>query len=80
MNVGDFQLVDRKIVNKMIKLKDNFPFIRTLAFEYSDNFTTIEYTWKKRKTGKSKEFLKENWEAKSIVNSYLNPDHCILNY
>ena len=59
MNVGDFQLVDRKIVNKMIKLKDNFPFIRTLAFEYSDNFTTIEYTWKKRKTGKSKEFLKD---------------------
>ena len=59
MNVSDFQLVDRKIINKMIKLKDNFPFIRTLAFEYSDNFTKVEYTWKKRKTGKSKEFLND---------------------
>ena len=41
----------------MIKLNDNFPFIRTLAFEYSDNYKTIDYTWKKRKIGKSKEYL-----------------------
>ncbi len=59
MNVSDFQLVDRKIVNQMVKLKDNFPFIRTLAFEYSDNYTTIEYTWKKREIGNSKEFFKD---------------------
>ena len=57
MNVSDFQLVDRKIVNQMVKLKDNFPFIRTLAFEYSDNYTTVEYTWKKREIGNSKEFF-----------------------
>jgi len=59
MNVSDFQLVDRKIVNQMIKLKDNFPFIRTLAFEYSDNYTTVDYTWKKREIGNSKEFFKD---------------------
>lgn len=59
LNVSDFQLVDRKIINKMIRLKDNFPFIRTLAFEYSDNYKTINYTWKKRKIGKSKENLKD---------------------
>jgi len=59
MNVSDFQLVDRKIVNQMVKLKDNFPFIRTLAFEYSDNYTTVEYTWKKREIGNSKEFFKD---------------------
>ena len=40
-------------------LKDNFPFIRTLAFEYSDNFKTINYTWKKRQSGKSKEPLRD---------------------
>tara|TARA_B100001175_G_C19511218_1_gene644021 strand:+ start:2418 stop:3356 length:939 start_codon:yes stop_codon:yes gene_type:complete len=57
LNVSDFQLVDRKIIDKMIKLNDNFPFIRTLAFEYSDNYKTIDYTWKKRKIGKSKEYL-----------------------
>ena len=48
LNVSDFQLVDRQIVNKFMKLRDNLPFIRTLAFEYSDNFDTINYTWKKR--------------------------------
>ncbi len=59
LNISDFQLVDRKIINKMIKLNDNFPFIRTLAFEFSDNFSTIDYTWKKRQIGKSKEPLKD---------------------
>lgn len=59
LNVSDFQLVDRKIINKFIELKDNLPFIRTLAFEYSDNFDTINYTWKKRVHGKSKESLKD---------------------
>ncbi len=59
LNVSDFQLVDKKIISKIKKLKDNFPFIRTLAFEYSDNYKTIDYTWKKRKIGKSKEHLKD---------------------
>ena len=59
LNVSDFQLVDKKIIDKIVKLKDNFPFIRTLAFEYSDNFDTINYTWKKRTFGKSKEPLKD---------------------
>ena len=59
LNVSDFQLVDRQIVNKFMKLRDNLPFIRTLAFEYSDNFDTINYTWKKRIHGRSKESLKD---------------------
>lgn len=59
LNVSDFQLVDRKIINKMITIKDNFPFIRTLAFEFSDNYKSINYKWKKRKIGKSKEFIKD---------------------
>ena len=65
LNVSDFQLVDRKIVNEMIKLKDLHPFTRTLAFEYSDNFTTVNYKWLKRKTGKSKE------PFKALVNTAL---------
>ncbi len=66
LNVSDFQLVDKKIIDKIVKLKDNFPFIRTLAFEYSDNFDTINYTWKKRTFGKSKEPLKD------YINSAMN--------
>ena len=57
LNVTEFQLVDRKIVNKFVKLKNNFPFIRTLAFEYSENFDTVKYTWRKRVSGKSKETM-----------------------
>ena len=58
LNAGDFQLVDRKIINKMLEIKDSYPFLRTLAFEYSENFTTVSYKWKKRKIGNSKENLK----------------------
>ena len=66
LNVSDFQLVDRKIIDKFLELKDNLPFLRTLAFEYSDNFATINYTWKKRIYGKSKESLKD------YINSAMN--------
>ena len=58
LNAGDFQLVDRKIINKMLETDDNYPFLRTLAFEYSENYKTISYKWKKRKIGYSKEPLK----------------------
>ena len=66
LNVSDFQLVDRKIIDKFLELKDNLPFLRTLAFEYSDNFAIINYTWKKRIYGKSKESLKD------YINSAMN--------
>lgn len=66
LNVTEFQIVDRKIVNKFIKLRNNFPFIRTLAFEYSENFDTVKYTWRKRVYGKSKETMT------AYVNSAMN--------
>ena len=66
LNVTDFQIVDKKIINKFKKLNNNFPFIRTLAFEYSDNFDTVKYTWKKRIYGKSKETMT------AYMNSALN--------
>ena len=58
LNAGDFQFVDRKIINKMLEQNDSYPFLRTLAFEYSENYKTISYKWKKRKIGNSKEPLK----------------------
>ncbi len=66
LNVTDFQIVDKKIITKFKKLNNNFPFIRTLAFEYSENFDTVKYTWKKRIYGKSKETMTE------YMNSALN--------
>ena len=58
MNVSDFQLVDRKIINKFDLIPDSQPFITTLAFDYSDNYATVSYKWNKRRFGKSKEPLK----------------------
>lgn len=58
MNVSDFQLVDRKIINKFHLISDSQPFIRTLAFDYSDNYAIVSYKWSKRKFGKSKEPFK----------------------
>jgi glycosyltransferase involved in cell wall biosynthesis len=66
LNVTEFQLVDRKIVNKFIKLRNNFPFVKTLAFEYSENFDTVKYTWRKRIYGKSKETMA------AYINSAMN--------
>ena len=80
LNVSDFQLVDRKIIDKFILLKDNFPFTRTLAFEYSDNFDTVSYTWQKRKFGKSKEPLKDyiNTAMNGLVSVSDTPFRLIL--
>ena len=80
LNVSDFQLVDRKIINKMISIKDNFPFIRTLAFEFSDNYKSINYKWKKREIGKSKEFIKDyiSSEMKGLISASDAPFRFIL--
>ncbi len=80
LNVSDFQLVDRKIINKMISIKDNFPFIRTLAFEFSDNYKSINYKWKKREIGKSKEFIKDYISSamKGLISASDTPFRFIL--
>ena len=80
LNVSDFQLVDRKIINKMISIKDNFPFIRTLAFEFSDNYKSINYKWKKREIGKSKEFIKDDISSamKGLISASDAPFRFIL--
>ena len=80
LNVSDFQLVDRKIINKMISIKDNSPFIRTLAFEFSDNYKSINYKWKKREIGKSKEFIKDYISSamKGLISASDTPFRFIL--
>jgi glycosyltransferase involved in cell wall biosynthesis len=55
--ISDYQIIDKKIINEMI-LSDNFlPFTRILAFNYSDNYASIDYEWKKRVKGKSNDGL-----------------------
>ena len=58
LNISDYQLVDKKILNEIIKINDNSPFIRSLPIHFTDNVCRISYEFKERKSGKSKELLK----------------------
>jgi len=58
LNISDYQLVDKKILNEIIKINDNSPFIRSLPIYYTENSIGISYEFKKRKSGKSKELFR----------------------
>jgi polyisoprenyl-phosphate glycosyltransferase len=52
--VGDFQLVDRRVVESMQKVRDSYPFMRMMTFECGGRSVGIPYTWRARKKGLSK--------------------------
>lgn len=52
--VGDFQLVDRRIVEAMRQIQDGAPFMRIMTFECGGRSIGIPYTWRARKKGLSK--------------------------
>jgi glycosyltransferase involved in cell wall biosynthesis len=52
--VGDFQLVDRRVVEAMRHVRDGYPFMRMMTFECGGRSLGVPYTWKKRAKGKSK--------------------------
>ncbi len=52
--VGDFQLVDRRIVESMRKVRDTYPFMRMMTFECGGRAVGVPYTWRQRKKGFSK--------------------------
>ena len=52
--VGDFQLVDRRVVQSMRRIKDLYPFMRMMTFECGGRSIGVPYTWKARKKGISK--------------------------
>lgn len=55
--VGDFQLVDRRVVEAMRRMHDARPFMRLMTFECGGRAVGVEYTWRQRKKGKSKNRL-----------------------
>lgn len=57
LNVGDFQLIDRKVADALSAMKDNEPFPRIMTFETGFRATGIPYTWKARARGFSKNRL-----------------------
>ncbi len=53
-DVGDYQLVDRKVLNGMRKIDDAYPFMRIMTFEVGGRTLGIPYHWRARKHGFSK--------------------------
>jgi len=55
--VGDFQLVDRRIVDAMRQIEDAYPFMRMMTFEIGYSAVGVPYRWVVRKRGVSKNSL-----------------------
>ena len=53
-DVGDFQLVDRKVLDAMRKTEDAYPFMRMMTFESGFRAVGVRYHWLARKKGFSK--------------------------
>lgn len=56
-DVGDFQLVDRKVVDAMRQIDDAYPFMRIMTFECGFSSLGIPYKWQRRRKGFSKNRL-----------------------
>ena len=54
MNLSDFQLLDRKIVNAMQEFDDAYPFVRAMPFQCSSKTVGVPYHWRAREAGISK--------------------------
>ena len=53
-NVGDYQLVDRRIVEAMRHVEDAYPFMRIMTFEAGGKAVGLPYHWRVRRRGLSK--------------------------
>jgi glycosyltransferase involved in cell wall biosynthesis len=57
LNVGEFQLVDRVIVETLRRFDDHYPYIRGMIASCGFRTCGIDYTWQARKRGFSKNRL-----------------------
>jgi hypothetical protein len=56
-DAGEFQLVDRKVVEQLRKVEDYYPYIRGLIANCGFRRVGVPYTWKARRKGFSKNRL-----------------------
>jgi polyisoprenyl-phosphate glycosyltransferase len=56
-DVGDFQLVDRKVLDAIKTFDDTYPFVRAMTFEVGFRKVGVPYTSRARETGVSKNRL-----------------------
>jgi glycosyltransferase involved in cell wall biosynthesis len=55
--VGDFQLVDKRVLLAMRQVRDAYPFMRMMTFECGGRAIGVPYTWRARAKGISKNRL-----------------------
>jgi len=53
-NVGEFQLVDRRVLDAVLAHNDHYPYIRGIIASCGFRRVIVPYTWKARKRGLSK--------------------------
>lgn len=58
-DVGDYQLVDKKVLDAMRRIEDAQPFVRMMTFDCGFRSIGVKYTWRARKHGKSRNRLSE---------------------
>lgn len=56
-DAGDYQLVDRIVINAMKRIDDAQPFMRLMTFDCGFRSFGIPYTWRARKKGRSRNSL-----------------------
>jgi glycosyltransferase involved in cell wall biosynthesis len=54
LNAGEFALLSRDIVDAIVEANDQYPYVRGLISQTGAKFKTVDYTWERRKVGKSK--------------------------
>jgi glycosyltransferase involved in cell wall biosynthesis len=54
LNSGEFLLADRLVIKSILAVDDQYPYIRGLIAQTAVKSSSINYTWVKRKKGKSK--------------------------
>jgi glycosyltransferase involved in cell wall biosynthesis len=57
VDVGEFQLIDRKVWQAVVRHDDQYPYIRGIIASVGFKRLVIPYTWKAREHGKSKHNL-----------------------
>jgi glycosyltransferase involved in cell wall biosynthesis len=56
-NVGDFQLIDRKVHHALLRTHESDPFLRMMTFEVGFRSVGVPYTWRARREGRSRNNL-----------------------
>ena len=58
-HAGEFLLARREVIDSVVKVADEYPYIRGLIAKTSPRYVTIAYTWEPRKVGRSKNSMSD---------------------